>query len=97
MVVTIEPGVYIAEEELGVRIENDWLITEEGAVCLSSELPSAPDELLAFLNKARGGRRRGTPENSQRRVWILKLARVPDPGMADDRLGSKPTDNPKQR
>jgi Xaa-Pro aminopeptidase len=55
MVVTIEPGVYIAEEELGVRIENDWLITEEGAVCLSNELPSAPDELLAFLNKARGG------------------------------------------
>ncbi len=54
MVVTIEPGVYIAEEELGVRIENDWLITEDGAVCLSSELPCAPDELIAFLAKARG-------------------------------------------
>jgi Xaa-Pro aminopeptidase len=53
MVVTIEPGVYIAEEELGVRIENDWLITADGAVCLSAELPSAPDELIAFLKATR--------------------------------------------
>ncbi|MDG1498359.1 MAG: aminopeptidase P N-terminal domain-containing protein [Planctomycetota bacterium] len=53
MVVTIEPGVYIAEEELGVRIENDWLITETGAICLSNELPSAPDELIAFLQETR--------------------------------------------
>ncbi|MDF1798015.1 MAG: Xaa-Pro peptidase family protein [Planctomycetota bacterium] len=54
MVVTIEPGVYIADEELGVRIENDWLITEDGAVCLSDELPSDPDALLAFLAEVRG-------------------------------------------
>ena len=54
MVVTIEPGVYIAEEELGVRIENDFLITEDGAVWLSDELPSDPDALLAFLKEVRG-------------------------------------------
>ncbi|MFT6714634.1 MAG: Xaa-Pro aminopeptidase [Planctomycetota bacterium] len=43
----------MAEEELGVRIENDWLITADGAVCLSAELPSAPDELIAFLKATR--------------------------------------------
>lgn len=54
MVVTIEPGVYIAEEALGVRIENDWVITADGAVCISDELPSDPDALLAFLAEVRG-------------------------------------------
>ena len=49
MVVTIEPGVYIAAEALGVRIENDWLITEDDARCLSLAVPSAPDELLDFV------------------------------------------------
>lgn len=53
MVVTIEPGVYIAEEELGVRIENDWLITADGAELLSSRIPSDPDGLLAFLERVR--------------------------------------------
>lgn len=53
MVVTIEPGVYIAAEELGVRIENDWLITEDGAELLSSRIPSDPDALLDFLAQVR--------------------------------------------
>lgn len=53
MVVTIEPGVYIAAEELGVRIENDWLITEDGARLLSGRIPSDPDGLLDFLAQVR--------------------------------------------
>ena len=53
MVVTIEPGVYIADEELGVRIENDWLITEDGARLLSGRIPSDPDGLLDFLAQVR--------------------------------------------
>jgi len=59
MVVTIEPGVYIAAEALGIRIENDWLITEDGARCLSTAVPSAPDELLEFLAKRRPKARTG--------------------------------------
>ncbi len=39
MVVTIEPGIYIPEENLGVRIEDDFLITESGAKSLSEKLP----------------------------------------------------------
>ena len=54
MIVTIEPGVYIAEEALGVRIEDDYLITEDGAELLSDDLPADPAELEAFLAQIRG-------------------------------------------
>lgn len=38
-VITIEPGVYIDSEQIGIRIEDDYLITENGAECLSAALP----------------------------------------------------------
>src|SRR5260221_33590 len=44
MVITIEPGIYIPEENLGVRIEDDVLITESGYKLLSEGLPPDPDE-----------------------------------------------------
>ena len=49
MVVTNEPGIYIPEEELGVRIENDFLITDDGAENLSAELPMKADEIEAMM------------------------------------------------
>ncbi|MEO5628051.1 MAG: aminopeptidase P family protein [Candidatus Saccharimonadales bacterium] len=39
MVITVEPGIYIAEEAIGVRIEDDVLITAKGHQILSSSLP----------------------------------------------------------
>lgn len=39
MVITVEPGIYIPEEGIGVRIEDDILITKDGAHNLSSYIP----------------------------------------------------------
>lgn len=48
-VFTIEPGLYIAEENLGIRIEDDYLMTEHGAIKLSAHLPSHPDRIQALM------------------------------------------------
>jgi len=45
MVITIEPGIYIPEENIGVRIEDVLLATETGAKVLSAALPVDPDEI----------------------------------------------------
>jgi len=45
MVVTDEPGIYIPEENLGVRIEDDVLITADGNQLLTAKLPRNPDEI----------------------------------------------------
>lgn len=39
MVFTCEPGIYIREEGLGCRLENDYLLTEDGNINLSEALP----------------------------------------------------------
>ncbi len=45
MVFTIEPGIYIPEEELGVRIEDDILVTETGAEVLSAAAPRKAEDV----------------------------------------------------
>jgi Xaa-Pro aminopeptidase len=45
MIVTIEPGIYIPEENIGVRIEDVVLVTETGSRVLSAALPKEPDEI----------------------------------------------------
>jgi Xaa-Pro aminopeptidase len=52
MVITDEPGIYIPEENLGVRIEDDVLITETGHRLLSERLPRDPDEIEKIMLEA---------------------------------------------
>jgi Xaa-Pro aminopeptidase len=50
MVVTMEPGIYIPEENLGVRIEDDVLITTTGYKLLTARLPRSPDEIEKIMS-----------------------------------------------
>jgi len=52
MVVTMEPGIYIPEENLGVRIEDDVLVTETGYKLLSERLPRDPAEIEKIMAQA---------------------------------------------
>jgi Xaa-Pro aminopeptidase len=62
MVMTVEPGIYIPAQskgvakkwwDIGVRIEDDVLVTPTGSEVLSKQLPSGPDEIEAIVG---GGR-----------------------------------------
>ncbi|MBX6312519.1 MAG: aminopeptidase P N-terminal domain-containing protein, partial [Isosphaeraceae bacterium] len=55
-VFTIEPGIYIKSENLGVRIEDDYLMTENGPVKLSQEIPSDPDEIEQRIARSRASK-----------------------------------------
>ena len=49
MVITVEPGLYIPEEEIGIRIEDDILVTETGYKNLSKDIIKTVDEIEAFM------------------------------------------------
>ena len=51
MVLTCEPGIYIPEENLGIRLENDILITENGNIDLMEGIPLEVDEIEKMMKK----------------------------------------------
>ena len=48
-VITDEPGLYIDEWEIGIRIEDDLLITQDGCQVLSAGIIKEPEEIEAFM------------------------------------------------
>ena len=63
MVITIEPGIYIPEENLGVRIEDDVLITATGYKQLTARLPRSPDEIEKIMAS-------GKTEPKKQEMWL---------------------------
>jgi Xaa-Pro aminopeptidase len=51
MVITIEPGIYIPEENLGVRIEDTILVTDTGCKILTGALPKDVEEIERLVGK----------------------------------------------
>ena len=49
MVVTVEPGLYIEDEGIGVRIENDILITEDKPIDLSKDILKTVEDIEAHM------------------------------------------------
>ena len=54
MVITIEPGLYLPEESLGVRIEDDVLITPAGHEVITGGAPKAIEEIEALMKQGGG-------------------------------------------
>jgi Xaa-Pro aminopeptidase len=50
MLLTCEPGIYINEENMGVRLENDILITENGNIDLMAHIPIEIEEIEKLMN-----------------------------------------------
>jgi len=53
MVLTCEPAIYIPEEQMGIRLENNILITADGPVDLMEEIPLEADEIEELMNSKR--------------------------------------------
>lgn len=51
MVFTCEPGIYIPEENLGIRLENDILVTANGPDDLMKNIPLEAEEIESLMNK----------------------------------------------
>lgn len=47
---TCEPGIYIPEEGLGIRLENNILITQDGNIDLMADIPLEAEEIEAIMN-----------------------------------------------
>jgi Xaa-Pro aminopeptidase len=50
MIFTCEPGIYIPNENLGIRLENDILVTNQGPVDLMEDIPIEAEEIEELMN-----------------------------------------------
>jgi len=57
MVFTVEPGIYIKEEKMGVRIENNICITKTGHQDLMKNIPIKAEEIETLMRKVKSGKK----------------------------------------
>jgi len=50
-VITIEPGIYLPQESIGIRIEDDYWVVKDGVICLSEGLPKKPADVEALVQQ----------------------------------------------
>jgi len=50
MVLTCEPGLYITAEKIGIRLENDILVTENGPVDLMADIPIEASDIESLMH-----------------------------------------------
>ena len=58
MVFTIEPGIYIEEEKMGIRIENNFWITKMGNIDLMKNIPITVDEIESLMKSTSAKRKK---------------------------------------
>ena len=51
-VFTIEPGIYIPEENIGIRIEDDYWMAKDGVICLSEALPKKAEDIETIMQES---------------------------------------------
>jgi len=51
MLTTVEPGIYIEEEGIGIRIEDDVIITKDGCINLSKDIIKEVDDIEKFMKE----------------------------------------------
>ena len=49
MILTCEPGIYVRDEEIGIRIENDILVTSSGCLNLNKDIPLRPEHIEEMM------------------------------------------------
>ncbi len=64
-VITIEPGIYIPQESIGIRIEDNYWITKDGAVCLSEHLPKEIIDIEMAVQQSLSGINQEDDENDE--------------------------------
>ena len=57
MVFTVEPGIYIKEEKMGVRIENNICITKTGHQDLMKNIPIKAEEIETLMRKVKSSKK----------------------------------------
>jgi Xaa-Pro aminopeptidase len=70
-VITIEPGIYLPDEKIGIRIEDDVLVTAKGSRVLTSKIPRTIEAIEMAMRNGKDG----SPQRRRGRRGTQRIAR----------------------